>query len=100
MWVLVYVCVWCVCVCVCVCAFSVQYCFSIINALCVHFLFCSRCNKIISMAEAAYQQDLPPFYVTAYHLSKVVGSFSLHTSCWLGKKKQEKIYLKNEKAQT
>ena len=38
------------------------------------------------MAEAAYQQDLPPFYVTAYHLSKVGGSFSLHTSCWLGKK--------------
>ncbi|XP_076452120.1 LOW QUALITY PROTEIN: nonsense-mediated mRNA decay factor SMG8-like [Babylonia areolata] len=30
-----------------------------------------RCNKIISMAEAAYQSELPPFYVTACHLSKL-----------------------------
>ncbi|KAK7494187.1 hypothetical protein BaRGS_00014660 [Batillaria attramentaria] len=31
----------------------------------------SRCSKIIPMAESAYQQDLPSFYVTAYHLSKL-----------------------------
>ncbi|KAK7094164.1 nonsense-mediated mRNA decay factor SMG8-like [Littorina saxatilis] len=31
----------------------------------------NRCSKIITMAETAYQQELPPFYVTAYHLSKL-----------------------------
>lgn len=40
-----------------------------INMFCFHSY--SRCSKIIPLAESAYQQDLPPFYVTAYHLSKV-----------------------------
>ncbi|KAH9504385.1 Protein smg8 [Bulinus truncatus] len=31
----------------------------------------NRCNKVLPLAESAYQQDLPPFYITSYHLSRV-----------------------------
>ncbi|XP_059178567.1 nonsense-mediated mRNA decay factor SMG8-like [Physella acuta] len=31
----------------------------------------NRCNKVLPMAENAYQQDLPPFYITSYHQSRV-----------------------------
>ncbi|XP_052821205.1 nonsense-mediated mRNA decay factor SMG8-like isoform X2 [Mya arenaria] len=31
----------------------------------------NRCNKVLPMAESAYQENLPTHYVTAYHLSKL-----------------------------
>ncbi|BFZ23591.1 hypothetical protein BsWGS_26630 [Bradybaena similaris] len=31
----------------------------------------SRCGKVLPLAENAYQQDLPPFYVTSFHLSRL-----------------------------
>ncbi|XP_012940822.2 protein smg8 [Aplysia californica] len=31
----------------------------------------ARCKKVMPLAEGAYQQDLPPFYITAYHLNKL-----------------------------
>ncbi|CAL1543691.1 unnamed protein product [Lymnaea stagnalis] len=31
----------------------------------------NRCNKVLPLAESAYQQDLPPFYITSYHLNRV-----------------------------
>ncbi|XP_025084396.1 protein smg8-like isoform X2 [Pomacea canaliculata] len=31
----------------------------------------SRCSKVMPMAETTYQQDLPPFYTTSLHLSRL-----------------------------
>ena len=36
----------------------------------LNFIF-SRCNKVLPVAEAAYQEGLPTHYVTDYHLTKV-----------------------------
>ncbi|CAG5125028.1 unnamed protein product, partial [Candidula unifasciata] len=33
--------------------------------------FSLRCGKILPLAENVYQQDLPPFYVTSFHLSRL-----------------------------
>lgn len=34
-------------------------------------LYYSRCNKVLPVAEAAYQEGLPTHYVTNFHLNKV-----------------------------
>lgn len=37
----------------------------------IDLFFTSRCNKVLPLAEAAYQENLPTHYVTNFHLSKV-----------------------------
>ncbi|RUS78116.1 hypothetical protein EGW08_014124 [Elysia chlorotica] len=31
----------------------------------------NRCNKVLPLAESAYQQDLPPYYITSFHESRL-----------------------------
>ncbi|KAK3784339.1 hypothetical protein RRG08_017913 [Elysia crispata] len=31
----------------------------------------NRCNKVLPLAESAYQQDLPQYYITSYHESRL-----------------------------
>ncbi|KAH3818615.1 nonsense-mediated mRNA decay factor SMG8-like isoform X1 [Dreissena polymorpha] len=39
----------------------------------------NRCNKVLPLAESAYQENLPTHYVTAYHLSKLAHAKKVFT---------------------
>ncbi len=43
------------------------------------FLHCSRCAKILPLAEGAYQEGLPPHYTQSYHVNKVKPPTPLYT---------------------
>ena len=45
--------------------------------------FLSRCKKVLPLAESAYQQDLPQYYITSYHESRVWNGFFFEYLIWV-----------------